>query len=369
MKSSQARKLIGNVMGWSDEEATREFQWLDLMAQYKFDHYQGYGPGRRFFLTLLRWLTQFGPQDRRTAYGLLRDRLVFVSQTEMHHLVGRSGPIIWREMRRHVATLCGVAVHEVDLDAAAQRRMQLLQERTLYVGVSDGARIDVFRRFNEGTINNEQVVQTGEFSDRKWEDLHAHLKKRLDARGFVTEAAQFEWVCLIDDFSASATSSLSYDDEKREWKGKVIRFLNGPPKTSQQALLDDSVIEIHHYLGTEVARQRLTDACPSLTSAYPNLKPLVTFAHVLPVSVMLQNSGDPGLLELLNRHFDESCGDDIVGYQIALGYKNGGLPLVLDHNTPNNSVALLWASSRKDSTSQTPVSPLFPRRKRHMEIR
>jgi hypothetical protein len=42
------------------------------------------------------------------------------------------------------------------------------------------------------------------------------------------------------------------------------------------------------------------------------------------------------------------------------GFANCGLPLVLAHNTPNNSIALLWADTEK-------VTGLFPRVSRHRE--
>jgi hypothetical protein len=368
LKPIQARRLIGQLMQWTDDEATRGFQWLDLMAQYKFDHYQGYGPGRRFYLTLLRWLSQFGLEDRRVAFRLLHDHLTFISQAEMHHLVSRSGALIQRKMRAHVAKLCGVPVHEVDLDPLAKRRLELLQTRTLYVGASDGARIDVFRRFNEGTINNEQVVATNEISGRKWKDLHEKLAERIAVReDFHGVDARFEWVCLIDDFSASATSSIL--EENGKWKGKVVRFLDGPPERAELPLMDGAVVLIHHYLGTATADEKIGEACKGIGRAHPALQFMHSFAYVLPPRFSMQHCGDAELLDLIRRHFDEKCGDKIVGYKIPFGYKEGGLPLVLEHNTPNNAIALLWAASPPDTDSPTPVVPLFPRRKRHMEIR
>lgn len=86
----------------------------------------------------------------------------------MLHLVGLSGPAIGRAMRRHVADLLQIPAYRVDEEVVAQRRLKLLQARTLYVGVSDGARIDVFRRYNEGAISNEQVVPMAEISVAKW---------------------------------------------------------------------------------------------------------------------------------------------------------------------------------------------------------
>jgi hypothetical protein len=54
---------------------------------------------------------------------------------------------------------------------------------------------------------------------------------------------------------------------------------------------------------------------------------------------------------------------------LGLGYGGCGLPLVLDHNTPNNSVALLWAETeggqRADGVVAPAMRPLFRRRQRH----
>lgn len=41
---------------------------------------------------------------------------------------------------------------------------------------------------------------------------------------------------------------------------------------------------------------------------------------------------------------------DVGGVEhLGLGYGGCALPLVLDHNTPNNSVALLWAETEAGS--------------------
>jgi len=44
------------------------------------------------------------------------------------------------------------------------------------------------------------------------------------------------------------------------------------------------------------------------------------------------------------------------------GYGDCGLPVVLHHNTPNNSLALLW------SYDDRAVRGLFPRVQRHKEL-
>jgi len=373
MKPAQARKLIGDLLQWSDEAATQEFHWLDLMVRYKFDHYQGYGPGRRFYVTLLRWLTQFDPADRATAYRLLRDHLIFVGQSEMHHLVGLSGPLIQRDMRRHVARLLKLPAYMVDEDPAAQCRLALLQERTLYVGVSDGARIDVFRRYNEGSINNEQVVPMAEISEAKWDSLHKKLAGRLKAKQEHADAEpKFEWVCLIDDFTGSARSSIWFDKDEAKWDGKVGKFV----VANHERLASKACIQVHHYLASSIAKTTIEGRIADIAKQYPALEFCASFAYVLPEAIRMQNAADPELLDLLKRHYDPEIAkaNSHLGEDVAMGYNQSGLPLVLEHNTPNNSVAVLWARSPERSgdcseKATIEVSPLFPRRQRHMDVR
>ena len=174
MKETLAKRLVADLMDWTVERATSEFAWLDLMVNYKFDSYQQYGPGHRFYVHLLRWLSQYGKVDRGRIWELLRERLIYISQDEMHHLVSLTGPVVEREMRAAVAKQLNLPVYRVDDDPEASRRLAEIQCRTLYVGVSDGARIDVFRRYNEGTVNNEQVVAMIEISSLKQAKLKWH---------------------------------------------------------------------------------------------------------------------------------------------------------------------------------------------------
>lgn len=53
MKADQAKRLVSNLMNWDHGRATQEFAWLGIMAGYKFDHYQGYSAGHRFFVQLM----------------------------------------------------------------------------------------------------------------------------------------------------------------------------------------------------------------------------------------------------------------------------------------------------------------------------
>lgn len=128
------------------------------MVEYKYDHYQGYSPGARFLINLINWLKQFSTiEERDVAYKFIRERLIFVNQREMHHLVNLSMPLFDNEARRFVAKELGLKFYETWNDDNAKRRLKLLKLRTLYVALSDGAHIDVFRRESEGDVSNEQV--------------------------------------------------------------------------------------------------------------------------------------------------------------------------------------------------------------------
>lgn len=46
MKDVNAQDLLAAVMGWSDPEVVRQqVPVLQLLADYKYDQYQRYGPG------------------------------------------------------------------------------------------------------------------------------------------------------------------------------------------------------------------------------------------------------------------------------------------------------------------------------------
>lgn len=97
-----------------------------------------------------------------------------------------------------------------------------------------------------------------------------------------------------------------------------------------------------------------------------------SFSYVLPEEIVIASVSHPDLTALLERHYDPGIETTHTGPDIALGYKRCGLPLVLDHNTPNNSVATLWARSDPKAEKyekDNHMSPLFPRRQRHSDVR
>jgi len=371
MKAQLGKLLLAELMGWDDAEATKEFAWLKTVVEYKYDHYQGYNPGSRFFVNLLAWLAQFKTADRPTAYKLIREHLIFIGQREIYHLVGLTLPRLQRDNRRAVSNELAIPMCASWGHSTAERRVKEMDIRTVFIGLSDGARTDVLRRLNEGMISNEQIVAATEISVKKWDKLRDELGKRLRIEVFTDTPAMFERVCLVDDFTASG-SSLIRRDEDGKWKGKVPVFVEQmiDAKRFGTHVTADCVIQIHHYIGTEHSR----DIIEQLLREYKlhlgdlSVSFTATYSMVLPKSIVIDDSSDPALVELLKRYYGKTCEDEHTKEDIWFGYRQCGLPLVLDHNTPNNSVALLWASSLRPHEETVHImKPLFPRKKRHVE--
>lgn len=367
MKSKIALRLLAEQLEWSDEQATEEFSALQLMITHKYDGYQGFQPASRFHVALLNWLSQFQqPVQRRLAFGMIKKQLVYITQREMHHLVSLMMPELDRLMRKQIAKELKVQLYETWTDSAAERRLRLLRRRTLFVGLSDGARIDVFRRYNEGVISNEQVVPFSEMSDLKWKSLTKELTEWLKENEYKDEPL-FEAVCLVDDFAGSGDSLLRFDNEEGKWKGKISKFYAANEEKVGTILTANCRLFIHHHLASSQAENTIKDRLVLFSESQEKFSYSATYSYVLPESIVVNDdTPPPELINLIKTHYNKGIEDKHVGKDIWFGYKNCGLPLVLEHNTPNNSIALLWAdSSDSNSEGQHKMKPLFARRKRH----
>lgn len=83
---------------------------------------------------------------------------------------------------------------------------------------------------------------------------------------------------------------------------------------------------------------------------------------------------DDAFIELTKIYYDpiiRTKHTDVGGVtHLGLGYGGCALPLVLDHNTPNNAIALLWAETEggdREGVDAPAMRPLFRRRQRHAE--
>ena len=380
MNQDLGLKILGRVMNWDDDRARKEFAWLKLMARLKYDGYRDFQAGMRFIESLVTWLQQFEANERETAYTFIRRNLVYVGPSEMQQLVDQFYPrFVQERIVRMAASESGVASHRALVEPASVAKNMLLHRKTLFMGLSDGARIDTIRHANAGVLSNEQFVQGTQVDPDKWRDLLENLRRDLE-----DTAAGFRIVYLVDDFTGTGTSFLRFDDNATKWKGKLIRFRDSVLRASSTFCGDNLfeegwVLCVHHYLASSAAvaaiRKHLTRTADDgvfpddwARHTYP------TFGMVLPNDLPINPAREQheDFIRLTRTYYDpvlRTKHTDVGGEaHLGLGYGGCALPLVLEHNTPNNSVALLWAETdggTRNGTIAPAMRPLFRRRQRH----
>jgi hypothetical protein len=284
----------------------------------------------------------------------------------MNHLVTMAYPDFVRPvLQRRVATELRVPARFVKR-VANSVQFRVAQRRCLFLGLSDGARIDVFRRSNNPELSHEQILPTYDISpDRVMEALG---KLRADLTSLLgstppEELCKFGTIVLLDDFSASGVSYLR-KNAAGQVEGKLEKFRKriADPKEPSSALADLSRSEVIVllYMATEQARAHLEGICREIW-APSGANCSVQVVHPLRAQLKIA-AGDGNLFgTLLEKYYDptiETESSKKGGTDLKYGFAACGLPLVLSHNTPNNSVYLLWAESKK-------LRALFPRVDRH----
>lgn len=375
MKQRLALRALAELMDWSDEAARTEFAWLRLMSRLKYDGYHDYLAGVRFIESLVTWLRQFKAADRERAYRLARKRLVFVSSIEMRRLVERFYP---REVEprlvRAAAAVCSVPSYRVWAQSATVDTVRRLRRQTLFMGLSDGARMDVFRRVNTGVISNEQTVLAPLVDHDKWRDLATELAKDPLMSGVAKP--RFTHLYLIDDLTASSTTLIRYDDEKKQWKGKLPKLwtaLNAARSvlSDEFPIADDVTVCVHHYIATSSAIELARTLDAQARAQVPGWFSPIHFStgHALDDRARLDSPADDEFLKLADDYYDPALENEHSAASgikdMRYGYKQCKLTVILEHNTPNNALSLLWAETAgKDG--HHPMRPLFRRRSRHV---
>ena len=370
MKDALAEKLLAQVMSWNPDDVARERPLLQAMAAFKYDEYEQYSPGMRFVESLARWLNQFQPADRELAYRFVKERLIFCSAREMDHLVETAYPDYVRPiLLERIASETGLNRRHVGR-VAASSAFRIGQRQCLFLGLSDGARIDAFRRANRD-LNHEQIWQTHELSPERaaklLEKLEEHVRE-IDPDAQQAGPTRFRTIVLLDDFSASGSS---YYAKKPDGSagGKIATFLAGLMNQSGPLfqLKDPGGIElvILIYMATERAMNHLEESLAPLVGGGIS-KIRVETVQLVPEAIAIARGNPAEFGRLIESYYDHAIHD--VHMQKGgtadskFGYADCGLPLVLHHNSPNNSIALLWSYDDRD------VRGLFPRVQRHKEM-
>jgi hypothetical protein len=185
-----------------------------------------------------------------------------------------------------------------------------------------------------------------------------------EGKDFDEVNACFHTVCLLDDFTASGASYIRKEDGR--WAGKIPRILD---KLSQQdsalskiVARNDLDVLVCIYVAADQAVQHIRGQLRKFP--FPKGSVRLEVIHALPPSARLDQSGDARIIALANddRYFDTDSDDqhtEVGGGSSRFGFADCRLPLVLEHNTPNNSIFLLRGEYAHTFTG------LFPRVSRH----
>lgn len=363
---------MAEVMGWTPEDVARERPSLQGMAEYKYDEYQQFYPGMRFVESLALWLRQFNAgEERRIAYDFVRKRLIFFSSAEMAHLISIAYPDCIRPLLLRRAALAADIPEKYISRVADSIEYRELRRRSLFLGLSDGSHIDNFRRYNNSELSHEQIWQTYDISGEKADDMLKELSKDLRLLSKPNNGdneCYFKMVFLLDDFSGSGISYIRNESESGESSGKIAklcrRLVTPDSDLSKLIRMDDLFICVVLYVATQKAVTHLRGQMDKLFDG----KEIQHYIHVLQTiedDVPLRDGYDDPFLRLVDdeRYYDAAVETEATGKGgtgVKRGFANCALPLVLSHNTPNNSVFLLWANSKSYE-----VRGLFPRIERH----
>lgn len=370
MKDENAQQLLATVMSWEKnavaiEEIVSRVSKLLLLADFKYDQYQRYEPGKRFVESLALWLAQLEPTDRQAALDLVTERLVYFSDKELSHLVQTAFPDwILQERIRLVADEQDIERHRVGA-IVAHSRFKELGLKTLYLGLSDGARTNELRRASDGQISNEQIWHAHELGEDKSAEMASELQKALHTHGFPDATQKFTLIWLLDDFAGSGNTYIRYDAASHKFKGKIKKIYD---QLHEGDLIDQSHHEVFLllYVATRQAIDHIDYWAERFTSER-GYKPLtLRVLCTIERDIAVRDGEPPELSRLLSE--DKYCDNTVVDEHFRVGgtddakrgFAGCSLPVVLCHNTPNNSLYILWGPE-----SSGKFVGLFPRVSRH----
>jgi len=366
MRNSLAQTVLAEVTSERDlERLTDLLSKLQVLSRTKYDEYGGYMPGVKFIESLATWLSCFDMADRSTALQFVLRRLVFVSAAEMEHLVSTVYQDILRPwFRAQAADQLGLPLWQVARIAASQE-FKAVQRRTLVLGMSDGARLDRLRRASN--MSTEQFHLDYVIDPEKAKEMQGTLEQALSKHSLSADAT-FKSVLVVDDFSGSGATMLR-PDEAGGWKGKVPKILKQVRMLQDLGVVAEDVqVTVLLYLMTKNAESTLRERL--LAAGYADAFQLKA-AYTFPEEFPLDSNRDGLFLDLCDKYFRESWVTEatkVGGDDLRFGFGNSALPLVLQHNAPNNAPPVLWKDDKADAeraAGDEPWTGVFPRHERH----
>lgn len=377
MNSNLANQLLASIMKWDAPTLASERAALEFMGSMKYDAYDRYMPGMRFMSSLVQWLNDIKEEDRYEAYKFIKEKLVFISSMQMNYLVDLLYDSKIRPILLDMSTAeTGMPSYKCS-SKVVRTRFEIEKRSALVIGLSDGAHTDILRR--SAGFNNEQVLTNYYPDGKKLKDMLDELRKDQKLKGI--ENPFFRRIFLIDDFTASGKSFIRFDESDREYHGKLKRIIDelcikGYVEKEQKIehlsyLLNPEQkiqIDILFCIATEKARTNIKSSLDDYLKSV-NWQNKVEFnIHIVQIfedKLSIDIKTDKDLVKLLKKdeHFVEEC---VISksYKVGkndnpwLGFDECALPVVLAHNTPNNSLPIIWQDAER-------FHGLFPRISRH----
>lgn len=361
MRTALAERLLIEIMQWDNTQIRAERPLLQALSTFKYNEYQQFSIGTRFIESLVKWLKQFETlSEREIAYNFLKDKLIFISNDQMLHLVNTTfsdkiNPFLISKTATKLKISPYLKKRIVDSGEYNE-----LMRTSLFIGLSDGSRIDQLRRYCG--LDNEQVIPTYQINEDKVTDMLKELHKRYPNSAYNT-------IFLVDDFTASGTSYFRIEADN-SYKGKIFKTLRDifQPKHDShlQKLIDMTTridIRIIFYIATE-------EAIDKLNAEISKWRDENNFNFNYKIEVVQTIDNDVKIDQIKDKEFydlsEKYVTSDIIDEHFVkakhekhfLGYNECALPLILVHNTPNNSLPLLWWTKKNRIG-------LFPRVTRH----
>ena len=377
MNSNLANQLLASIMKWDAQTLASERAALEFMGSMKYDAYDRYMPGMRFMSSLVQWLNDIEEEDRDEAYKFIKEKLVFISSTQMNYLVD----LLYDSKIRPI--LLDMATTETGMPSykrssnVVHNRFEIEKRSALVVGLSDGAHTDILRR--SAGFSNEQVLTNYYPDGKKLKDMLDELRKDDKLKNI--EKPYFRRIFLIDDFTASGKSFIRYDESDGKYHGKLKKIIDelctrGYVEKGQKIehlsyLLNPEQkiqIDILFSIATEKAKTSIKDNLDDYLKSVGWQDKVEFNIHIVQLlEDKLSNDikSDNNLVRVLkkDKHFVEEC---VISksYKVGkndspwLGFDECALPVVLAHNTPNNSLPIIWQDAER-------FHGLFPRISRH----
>lgn len=378
MNSNLANQLLASIMKWDAPTLASERAALEFMGSMKYDAYDRYMPGMRFMSSLVQWLNDIEEEDRDEAYKFIKEKLVFISSTQMNYLVDLLYDSKIRPILLNMATVETGMPSFKRSSKVVRTRFEIEKRSALVIGLSDGAHTDILRR--SAGFNNEQVLTNYYPDGKKLKEMLDELRKDEKLKGI--DKPFFRRIFLIDDFTASGKSFIRYDESDGDYHGKlknIISELCTPSNVDRgqkiehlSYLLDPAQekiqIDILFCIATEKAEANINSCLEEYLKSkgwQDKVKYDIHIVQILEEKLSNDIKNDRDLVAVLKKdeHFVEEC---VISksYKVGkndnpwLGFDECAMPVVLSHNTPNNSLPIIWQDAER-------FHGLFPRISRH----